>query len=1022
AVGSGLGFLAGGFIGKAAKLPTLLSTMLLSISQAAEEYNTALQITGDEDKAYKTFIGNLPFAATEVLPFERLFSRLDKLGGRSGKQLIIDMFTQGTIEGAQEVIQQFGANLNTKMIYDSSKSLSEGTLDGGLAGFVTGMLMTGIGNAATNKLNDGNLSEKEITELTEAIKNVNLAKSKVENIFKQEFENLPVEGVTQEKLPTELAKEKLTVDPTQVNQETGFTDFKFEDQQTPTEELSTNGQEKGRETLLDQNLTEGNKVEVVQTSTDVKADEKTSLDKDQFSQLEKMVEESGKTKVSPENKKNILDTRFSHRQWFADRKLTKREALDEFAKSPDFYLDKKPAKKQSDNLLDDWIYDETLNYSGSKQTYKLSPEEKTYFLERQKYYQEQRKLQKEDELKQPLNAEEEFNKSLRTSSYYDKGKADEQLNYWKNIDKDNEVDKIKYWETQSKLREENQKIAKKIFDAEKNNIKTKKDYQDFESKVKKAFEDRYGISAKDLAAGNITELIGKDFNEPQTISEQTTKPTKEVTNKVSEEGVKDKVEKQPYEMTQEEFSKQPNITIFMSEAYRPEDKMTLANMYKNKIYRGKKGELHANIIDRTKTPYDKTITGFLDKDGNFIYQNPDYSHKLLVEQAIQEGKIKSHPDYPELTAKEEKPKKVSAKDEFKVGDVIETSEGLKQTIREVKGNSIFFTDENGVDYSGFARSTLRELVNGGSWKRVEKPVSTIDKLKQEAKQEVSLDNKLQEIKKEFNLSIEEVNNLKSDANRLIGMEKMKPQDFINNVKKSLAEKEQKKDNNKSSALRMFGEGKKDTEVVTALGLKGKAGMDQVREWRKEFEKQKQQTRKTKKVYEIPNTSIKYTNQYEGQGYFIPTEYNSKQYYIDVHYREGWKGGEDYTLRNDKGEVISSSISGKTDRTTKMNVSELVQKSNEILENQVKPLKPEPESKVIPETKKIEKVQDKAEEIVEEAVDAIKGEIEVLGYNEVKPNLKKQKQLLLDRLDKQIEIAKKKPASDEYIFNQKQIAD
>ncbi|MGV8131870.1 MAG: hypothetical protein ACP5N7_07260, partial [Candidatus Pacearchaeota archaeon] len=289
----------GGFVGKAAKLPTLLSTMLLSTSQAAEEYNTALQITGDEDKAYKTFIGNLPFAATEVLPFERLFSRLDKLGGRSGKQLIVDMFTQGTIEGAQEVIQQFGANLNTKMIYDSSKSLSEGTLDGGLAGFVTGMLMTGIGNAATNKLNDGNLSEKEITELTEAIKNVNLAKSKVENIFKQEFENLPIEGVTQEKLPTELAKEKLTVDPTQVNQETGFTDFKFEGQQTPTEEVKTNGQEKRRETLLKENTTEGNKAGVSQSPADVKptkevtnkvSKEDVGSVENQFPQVEKKVE------------------------------------------------------------------------------------------------------------------------------------------------------------------------------------------------------------------------------------------------------------------------------------------------------------------------------------------------------------------------------------------------------------------------------------------------------------------------------------------------------------------------------------------------------------------------------------------------------------------------------------------------------------------------------------------------------------------------------------------------------------
>lgn len=42
------------------------------------------------------------------------------------------------------------------------------------------------------------------------------------------------------------------------------------------------------------------------------------------------------------------------------------------------------------------------------------------------------------------------------------------------------------------------------------------------------------------------------------------------------------------------------------------------------------------------------------------------------------------------------------------------------------------------------------------------------------------------------------------------------------------------DNNKASAMRMFGEGKKDTEILTALGLSGKENMDKVREWRKEF--------------------------------------------------------------------------------------------------------------------------------------------------------------------------------------------
>lgn len=59
-------------------------------------------------------------------------------------------------------------------------------------------------------------------------------------------------------------------------------------------------------------------------------------------------------------------------------------------------------------------------------------------------------------------------------------------------------------------------------------------------------------------------------------------------------------------------------------------------------------------------------------------------------------------------------------------------------------------------------------------------------------------------------------------------------------KKFLSEKKKlgEADNNKSTAMRMFGEGKKDKDVVTALGLSGKADMDKVREWRKDYDAQK----------------------------------------------------------------------------------------------------------------------------------------------------------------------------------------
>jgi len=65
---------------------------------------------------------------------------------------------------------------------------------------------------------------------------------------------------------------------------------------------------------------------------------------------------------------------------------------------------------------------------------------------------------------------------------------------------------------------------------------------------------------------------------------------------------------------------------------------------------------------------------------------------------------------------------ISAKEEFKVGDVFDTQGHTnmagKVTIREISGNTLKFIDENGVNYSGMARSQVRILVNGGSWKKI----------------------------------------------------------------------------------------------------------------------------------------------------------------------------------------------------------------------------------------------------------------------------------------------------------------
>ena len=69
--------------------------------------------------------------------------------------------------------------------------------------------------------------------------------------------------------------------------------------------------------------------------------------------------------------------------------------------------------------------------------------------------------------------------------------------------------------------------------------------------------------------------------------------------------------------------------------------------------------------------------------------------------------------------------KISAKEEFRVGDILDpqgkTNMVGKVTIREITGNTLKFIDSKGTEYIGMQRSLVRDLIKGGSWKRVTQP-------------------------------------------------------------------------------------------------------------------------------------------------------------------------------------------------------------------------------------------------------------------------------------------------------------
>ena len=107
-------------------------------------------------------------------------------------------------------------------------------------------------------------------------------------------------------------------------------------------------------------------------------------------------------------RKHFLDKKFQHHSWFREG-VTVKHALDYFAKCGDFYLDTKPSKKQSSRLFDDVNYDDILRYSGKeKGLYKLTEEEKQYFIQQKSFW---------DKLKNDLW--KQWQKENPNGSYFD---------------------------------------------------------------------------------------------------------------------------------------------------------------------------------------------------------------------------------------------------------------------------------------------------------------------------------------------------------------------------------------------------------------------------------------------------------------------------------------------------------------------------------------------------------------------------------------------------------------------------
>ena len=134
------------------------------------------------------------------------------------------------------------------------------------------------------------------------------------------------------------------------------------------------------------------------------------------------------------------------------------------------------------------------------------------------------------------------------------------------------------------------------------------------------------------------------------------------------------------------------------------------------------------------------------------------------------------------------------KEEFKVGDIIDPQGGSNMvgrvTIRKIKGNSLFFTDSQGTDFAGMARSTVRNLIAGGAWRRVDDKLQPIAKREKPKTQKEKVKEAIKE-KAEKIVPTEESDVVKRERERQEKeLQRRQKQETIAEVKKVEREKAQ----------------------------------------------------------------------------------------------------------------------------------------------------------------------------------------------------------------------------------------